>query len=177
MKQDGIITTLSLSKYSPPNFSQRKLNGKQRIFFDPRQKTYLIKKNYGEHNHAVTRISNEAQHIAKKKYFCELECSRTYHCLQMANQQSVQFFFFQFRFKTFAYRRLAQSLNTCLSSFTGKLRENLDPLVEADRYAQCVYDMGVAAPTASELIDNLDHVFQQSNKNRVETIRRNVPFW
>ena len=48
-----------------------------------------------------------------------------------------------------------------MSAFTSVVRENLDPLVKADR---CVDDIGIAAQTPEELITNLDFVFQQLDK-------------
>ena len=68
---------------------------------------------------------------------------------------------FNFGSRTFAFLRLAQDLNRSLSAFTGEVREYLDPLVKADRCAQCVDDIGIAANTPDELIENLELVFQQ----------------
>ena len=51
-----------------------------------------------------------------------------------------------------------------MSAFTSVVREYLDPLVKADRCAQYVDDIGIAAHTPDELINNLELVFQQLNK-------------
>ena len=101
MQEYGVITTLPYSKYSLPIFAQRKPNGNLRILVDLRRINHLLKNDYNQHNHQVTTMADEAQHMAGKRYFCKLDCSQAYHCLQMA--QSVQLLAFNFRRKTFAY--------------------------------------------------------------------------
>ena len=82
----------------------------------------------------------------------------------MADEQSIQLLSFNFRSRTFAFLRLAQGLTRSLSAFTSVVREYLDPLVKADRCAQYVDDIGIAANTPDELIENLELVFQQLTK-------------
>ena len=164
LQEYGIKTTLPHSKYSSPIFAQRKPKGKLRIVVDLRRKNHLIKNDYGEHNHPVTTIADAAQHMAGKKYFSKLDCSQAYHCIPMADEQSKQLLSFNFGSRTFAFLRLAQGLNRSLSAFTSVIREYLDPLVKADRCAQYVDDIGIAAHTSEKLITNLELVFQQLDK-------------
>ena len=164
MQEYGIITTLPYSKYSSPIFAQRKPNGKLRILVDLRRINHLLKNDYNQHNHPVTTIADAAQHMAGKKYFCKLDCSQAYHCLQMADEQSIQLLAFNFGSRTFAYLRLAQGLNRSLSAFNSTIREYLDALVKADKCAQYVYDIGVAAHNVDELVANIEAVFQQIQK-------------
>ena len=88
MQEYGIITTLPYSKYSSTIFAQRKPNGKLRILVDLRRINHLLKNDYNQQNHPVMTMA--AQHMAGKRYFCKLDCSQAYHCLQMADEQSVQ---------------------------------------------------------------------------------------
>ena len=81
----------------------------------------------------------------------------------MADEQSVQLLAFNFGSRTFAFLRLAQGLNRSLSAFNSTVREYLDPLVKADKCAQYVDDIGIAANTAEELVNNIEAVF---TKNR-----------
>ena len=104
----GIITTLPFSKYASPIFAQRKPNGSLRLLVDLRKINNLITEDYINNNHPVSTLSDAAQHMAGKKLFCKLDCSQAYHCLQMANYQSIQMLAFNFASRTFAYRRLAQ---------------------------------------------------------------------
>ena len=164
MQEYGIITTLPYSKYSSPIFAQRKPNGKLRILVDLRRINHLLKNDYNQHNHPVTTIADAAQHMAGKKYFCKLDCSQAYHCLQMADEQSIQLLAFNFGSRTFAYLRLAQGLNRSLSAFNSTIREYLDALVKADKCAQYVDDIGVAAHNMDELVANIEAVFQQIQK-------------
>ena len=110
MHRYGIITTLPFSKYASPIFAQRKPNGKLRLLVDMRKINALIADDYINNNQPVSTLSDAAQHLAGKKLFCKPDCSLAYHCLQMADQRSVELFAFNFVSRTFAYRRLAQGI-------------------------------------------------------------------
>ena len=106
--------------------------------------------------------------MAGKKYFCKLDCSQPYHCLQMADEQSIQLLAFNFGSRTFAHLRLTQGLNKSLSAFNSTIREYMDALVKADKCAQYVDDIGVAANNVDELVNNIEAVFQQIRKARLK---------
>ena len=132
----GIITVLPFSKYASPIFAQRKPNGKLRLLADLRKINTLIADDYTNNNHLVSTWSDAAQHLAGKSVFCKLGCSQAYHCLQMADQCSVEMLAFNFASRTFAYRRLAQGLlRRSVSAFSSFMREYLDPVVKADQCA------------------------------------------
>ena len=156
----GIITTLPFSKYASPIFAQRKPNGRLRLLVDLRKINNLISDDYINNNHPVSTLSDAAQHLARKKLFCKLDCSQAYHVLQMADQKSVELLAFNFASRTFAYLRLAQGLSRSLSSFSSFMREYLDRVIKADKCAQYVDDIGIATHTAEELKNNLREVFQ-----------------
>ena len=156
----GIITTLPFSKYASPIFAQRKPNGKLRLLVDLRKINTLIADDYINNNHPVSTLSDAAQHKAGKNLFCKLDWSQAYHCLQTADQQSIELLAFIFASRTFAYRRLAQGLSRSLSAFSSFIREYLDPVIKADQCAQYVDDIGIAANTPEQLIKNLRAVFQ-----------------
>ena len=107
----GIITTLPFSKYASPIFAQKKPNGKLRLLVDLRKINSLISDEYINNNHPVSTLTDTAQHMAGKRLFCKLDCSQAYHCLQMADQRSIEMLAFNFASRTFAYRRLAQGLS------------------------------------------------------------------
>ena len=157
----GIITTLPFSKYASPIFAQRKPNGRLRLLVDLRKINNLITEDYISNNHPVSTLSDAAQHMAGKKLFCKLDCSQAaYHCLQMADYQSIQMLAFNFASRTFAYRRLAQGLSRSLSAFSSFLREYLDRAIKADQCAQYVDDIGIAANDAKQLCANIRTVFE-----------------
>ena len=160
----GIITILPFSKYASPIFAQRKPNGTLRLLVDLRKINTLIADDYINNNHPVSTLTDVAQHMAGKNLFCKLDCSQAYHCLQIADQQSVELLTFNFASRTFAYRRLAQGLSRSLSSFSSFILENLDPVNKADQCAQYVDDSGIAANTPEQLIKNLRAVFQSLRK-------------
>ena len=113
----GIITTLPFSKYASPIFAQKKHNGKLRLMVDLRKINNLISDDYINNNHPVSILTDAAQHMAGKRLFCKLDCSQAYHCLQMADQRSIEMLAFNFASRTFAYCRLAQGLSRALSVF------------------------------------------------------------
>ena len=160
MHKYGIITVLPFSKYASPIFAQRKPNGKLRLLVDLRKINTLIADEYTNKNHPVITLSDAAQHLAGKSLFCNLDCSQAYHCLQVADQRSVEMLAFNFASRTFAYKRLAQGLSRSVSAFSSFMREYLDPVVKADQCAQYVDDIGIAAKNATDLTRNIRAVFK-----------------
>ena len=136
MHKYGIITVLPFSKYPSPIFAQRKPNGKLRLLVDLKKINTLIADDHTNNIHPVSTLSDAAQHLAGKSLFCKLDCSQAYHCLQMAEQRSVEVLAFNFASGTFAYKRLAQGLSRSLSAFLSFMRECFDPAVKADQCAQ-----------------------------------------
>ena len=118
---------------------------------DLRKINTLIADDYTNNNHPVSTLSDAAQHLAGKSLFCKLDCSQAYHCLQMADQRSLEMLAFNFASRTFAYKRLAQGLSRSVSAFSSFMREYLDPVVKADQCAQYVDDIGIAANNATDL--------------------------
>ena len=102
-----IKTTLPCSKYARPIFAQKKLNGRLRLLVDLRKSNNLISQDYVNNTHPVNTLSDAAQHMAGKKFFWKLDSSQAYHCLQMADYQSIQMLAFNFASRTFANRRVA----------------------------------------------------------------------
>ena len=160
MHRYGIITTIPFSKYASPIFAQRKPNDKLRLLVDIRKINALISDDYINNNHPVSILSDAAQNLAGKKLFCKLDCSQAYHCLQMADQRSIEMLAFNFASRTFAYKRLAQGLSRALSAFSSFMREYLDEVIKADQCAQYVDDLGIAANSATQLIRNIRAVFE-----------------
>ena len=160
MHKYGIITVLPFSKNESPIFAQRKPNGKLRLLVDLRKINTLIADDFTNNNHPVSTLSDATQHLAGKSLFCIPDCSRAYHCLQMADQRSVEKLVFNFASRTFAYRRLALGLSRSVSAFSSFMREYLDPVVKADQCAQNVDDIGIAANNATEFTRNIRTVFQ-----------------
>ena len=160
MHKYGIITVLPFSKYASPIISQRKPNGKLRLLVDLRKIKSPIADDYTNNNHPVSTLSDAAQHLAGKSLFCKLDCSQAYHCLQMADQRSVEMLAFNFASRTSAYKRLAQGLGRSVSVFSSFMREYLDLVVKADQCAQNEDDVGIAANNATDLTRNIRAVIK-----------------
>ena len=154
------MTTQPFRKDASPIFPQRKPNGKLRLLVDFRKTSTLIADDYINNNHSVSTLTDAARHMAGKKLFCKLDCFQAYHCLQMADQQSIELLAFNFACRTLAYQRLAQTLSRSLSAFSSFIRGYLGPVIKADQCAQYVDDIGIAAKTPQQLIKNLRAFFQ-----------------
>ena len=127
---------------------------------DLRKINSLSADEYSNNNHPVSTLSDAAQQITGKSLFCKLDCSQAYHCLQMADQRSVEMLAFNFASRTFAYKRLAQGISRSVSAFSSFMRENLDPGVKADQCAQYVDDIVISANNDMDLTRNIRAVFQ-----------------
>ena len=161
MHKYGIITALPFSKYASPNFAQRKHKGKLRLLVDLRNINTLMVEDYSNNNHPVSTVSVAAQQlVGKSPLFCKLDCSQAYHCLQMADQRSVEMLAFNFAMRSFGYKRLAQGLSRSVSAFSRFMLEYLDPVVKADQCAKYVDDIGFAANNATDLAQNIRAVFK-----------------
>ena len=112
-----IITVLPFSKHASPIFAQRKPNGKLRLLVDLRKINIMTADDYTEKNHPVRILSDAAQHVAGKSLLCKFDCSQYYHCLQMADQRSVDMLAFSFISSISAYKRLVQGLSRSVSAF------------------------------------------------------------
>ena len=157
----GIITTLPFSKYASPIFAQRKPKGCLRLLVDLRKINNLMTEVYANNNHPVSTSSDAAQHMAGKKRFCKLNCSQAYHCLQMADYQSIQILAFKLASRPFAYSCLAQGLSRSLHAFSSFSREYLDKAINADYCAQYVDDIGIRN---AGLKLSMSKVIPESNK-------------
>ena len=155
MHKNGSITALLFSKQANPKFEQRRPNGKRRLLVDLRKISSTIGDDYTNKDHPVRNLSDAAQHLAGNSLFCKLDYSQAYHCLHMADQRLLEMFAFTFVSRTFAYKRLAPGPGRSVSAFSGFMREYLYPVVKADKSAQYVEDIAIAANNATDLTWNL----------------------
>ena len=102
MHKYRIITVLSFSKYASPIFAQKKPNGKLRLLVELRKINSLIANGHTNNNRRVSTLLDAAQHLAGKSLVFKLDCSQAYHCLQMADQRSVEKLAFNFARRPFA---------------------------------------------------------------------------
>ena len=160
MHKYGIITVLPFSKCASPLFAQKKPIGKLRLLVDPRKFNSLIADYYTNNIHPVSTLSEAAQHLAGRSLFCKLDWTQTNHCLQMADQRSLEMLAFNFARRTFAYKRLAQSLSRSVSDISSCRREYLDPVVKTDQCAEYVDDIGITANNATNLTRNIRAFFR-----------------
>ena len=161
----GLITTLSQSKYSSPLFAHRKPSGKLRMLIDLRRINHSLKNDYLNTNFPISNMTDASNHFAGKNLFTKLDCSQAYHCVQMADDISVQLLAFNFSSRTYAYKCLAQGLNKSVTGFSSFIRHYLDPCLAGDMCTQFMDDIGSAVHTFDELIPNLSKIFECIRKS------------
>ena len=96
-----LTTVLPFSKYASPLFAQRKPSDQVRLVVDLKKVNNLVPDDNTNNNHPVRTLSDAAQQLAVKSPVCKLENSQDYHCLQMADQLSVEKPAFKFDSRTF----------------------------------------------------------------------------
>ena len=155
----NIITTLSHSKYSSPIFVHRKSSGKLRILIDLRRVNHLLRHDYLNSNFPISIMTDATNHFAGKNLFCKLDCSQAYHCVQMADDLSVQLLAFNFASRTFAYNCLAQGLNKSVTGFSSFVKHYLDPCLAANVCTQFMDDIAAGVNNFDEMIPALRKIF------------------
>ena len=104
-------------------------------------------------------MQDATNHFAGKTMFTKLDCSQAYHCVQMADELSVQLLAFNFASRTYAYKCLAQGLGKSVTGFSSFIRHYLDPCLAANICTQFMDDIGCAVNKFEDLIPNLRKVF------------------
>ena len=135
----GIITALYFSKYASPISAQRKSKVKYVFLWTSGESTLHLQR--------LTLKKSNSQHFVRCRptldsilNFCTLVYDRAYHCLQIAYQRSAKLLAINFVSRTFACRRLAQSLSRSGSVFSSCMRDYLDTVVKQDQCGQYADD-------------------------------------
>ena len=156
----NLITTLSHSKYSSPIFAQRKESGRLRILIDLRRINHLLRNDYINSNFPISNMSDASNHFACKTLINKFDCSQAYHCVQMADDRSVQLLAFNYASRTYAYKCLAQGLSKSVTGFSAFITHYLDPCLAANNCTQYMDDKGSAVKNFDALIPNLRKIFE-----------------
>ena len=109
-------------------------------------------------------MTDATSHFARKTLFTKLDCSQAYHCVQMADETSVQLFAFNFASRTYAYKCLAQGLSKSVTGFSAFVRYYLDPCLAARLCTQFMDDIGSAVDFL-DLIPSLRKIFDCVRKS------------
>ena len=104
MQKYGIITVLPFSKYASPFLNIERPTDNYVFLWTSPKINIPIADVYNENNHPVGTLSDAAQHFAGNSLLCKLQCSQAYHCLQMADQRSLEMLAFNFSGRIFAYK-------------------------------------------------------------------------
>ena len=155
----NIRTTLSHSKYSSPIFVHQKSSGKLRILIDLRRVNLLLRHDSLNNNFPISNMTDATNHFIEKNLFCKLDCSQAYHCVQMADDLSVQHLAFNFASRTFAYNCLAQGLNKSVTGFSSFVKHYLDSCLAAKVCTQFLDDIAAGVNNFDEMIPALRKIF------------------
>ena len=161
----GLIITLPQSKYSSPLFAHRKESGRLRFLIDLRIVNHLLKNDYLNANFPISNMTDATNHFAGKTYFTKLDCSQAYHCVQMADEISVQLLAFNFSSRTYAYKCFAQGLSKSVTGFNSFIRHYLDPCLAADLCTQFMDYIGCAVDSFEDLIPTLTRIFNCTRRS------------
>ena len=88
-----------------------------------------------------------------------MDGSHGYFSVPMADEQSVQLLAFNFASRTYAFQRLTQGLSRIVSAFSSFMRQNVDPVITADKCFQYVDDIGIEAHDTNDMFEKLRAVF------------------
>ena len=155
----NIITTISHSRYSSPLFVHRKSSRKLRILIDLCRVNHLLRHDCLNSNFPISNMTDATNHFAGKNLFCKLDCSRAYHCVQMADDLSVHFLAFNFASRTFAYTCLAQGLNKSVTGFSSFVKHYFDPCLAGNVCTQFMDDIAAGVNNFDEMIPALRIIF------------------
>ena len=86
-------------------------------------------------------MTDASNHFAGKNLFFTLGCSQAYHCVQMADDLSVQLLAFNFASRDFAYNCLAQGLNISVTGFSSFVKHYLVTCLAANVCTQLMDDI------------------------------------
>ena len=104
-------------------------------------------------------MTDATNHYAGKKLFSKLDCSQAYHCVQMADDPSVQLVAFNFASRTFAYNCIAQGLNKSVTGFSSFVKHYLDPCLAANVCTQFIDDIAAGVNNFDKMIPALRIIF------------------
>ena len=130
-----------------------------RILLDLSRLNHLLRHDYLNSNFPISNMTDATNHFAGKKLFCKMDCSQAYHCVQMADDLSVQLLAFNFTSRTFAYTCLAQGLNKSVTGFSSFVKHYLDPSLAANLCTQFMEDIAAGVDEFDELIPVLRKIF------------------
>ena len=150
---------ISNSRYSSPIFAQRKSNGRLRLLIDLRRVNHLLRQDYRDSNFPISNMSDATNHFAGKSLLNKFDCSQAYHCVQMADDQSIQLLAFNYSSRTYAHKFLAQRLAKSATGFNAFIRNYLDPCLAAGSCTQFMDDIGCGVEKFEKLVPNLRKIF------------------
>ena len=104
-------------------------------------------------------MTDATNHFAGKKLFCKLDCSQAYHCVQMADDLSVQLLAFNFASRTLAYNCLAQGLKKSVTGFSSFVKHYLDKCLAANVCTQFMDDIAAGVTCFDEMLPTLKKIF------------------
>ena len=104
-------------------------------------------------------MTDGTNHFARQGLFRKLDCSQAYHCVQMADDLSVQLLAFNFASRIFARSCSAQGLSKCVREFNSFVKHYLDPCLAANVCAQFIDDIAARVNIFDEMIPALRKMF------------------
>ena len=172
----NLKTTLSHSKYSSPIFVHRKSSGKLTVNIVFLRVNQLLRQEYIYSNFRISNMTDARNHFTGKNLFCKLDCPQAYHCVQMADDLSVQLLTFNFASQTNAYNCSTQGLNKSVMGFRPFVKHYLDPCLAANNCTQFMDDNAAGVNNFDEMIPALRTSFDCSTESSLKLSAHNCEF-
>ena len=100
-------------------------------------------------------MTDATNHFAGKNWFCKLDWSQAYHCVEITDDLSVQLLAFNFASRTFAYNCLARGLNKSVRGFNSIVQHYLDPCLASNVCTHFMDDIAAGVNFFDEMIPAL----------------------
>ena len=122
---------------------------------DLRRVNHLLRHDIFYCSFPISIVTDVTNRFAGKNLFCKLDCSQAYHCVQMADDFSVQLLAFKFASRTFPSNCLAGGLIKSVTVFRTFLKHYLDPCLAANVCTHVVDDIAAGVKNFDEMIPAL----------------------
>ena len=169
---------MSFSEYSSPTFVHRKSFGKLKTPVDLRRLNHLPRHEYLKSSFEISSMTGSTNHFSGKTLFRILDFSQAYHCVQSADNLSVQLFALKIALRIFSINCLAQGSIKSATEMSSTVKRYLDPCLSVIVCTQFLDDLVAAVTEFDDLYlpCNLFLIFETIRSEALRTqlrVRRN----
>ena len=97
-------------------------------------------------------MSDAINYLAGKNLFAKFDCSQAHHCVQIADDVSMQLREINLASRTYAYKYFAQGLNNSVTGFSSFIRHYFYRCLASGNCTRFMDDIGNAATNFEQLV-------------------------